>query len=1076
MGNEMPNRNLSTETEKESIENQSSQEHPVDVGIAMVEEMPTSISSTKTSEDHLGSGSKEETVIGKNTSAFEAESSSAMEGNGNAETMEAVETRQTSAISNVADVSDASISKAIDTTGENEDQRSDHEKTAMPAKEIIRVEDESLKNEELLSNGNEVDHVSLDWFGLRCGGYPPVIYSLRFVGCTCLSSHEPTKRIYLDLWIFIKAGTILYKSLNPLLPTEFTIFRSYSACLAAVNWIYLAICQCGMGIVISYLLWSLDWADCDRREDEKPEPSKLEIAAMQGEDKCFDEALRLSLPDTKKTIPESETTDVARKTKGDSDGVSCSSKTSNKLLGDINACKSIASITKTDTSDATSPCTENEGGAMQDWNSEYDLKSKSSDEDMEAEEKDAQIATHEPAVMGVISEEIEKNISPQASVHENTRSDLKEAADAYSHKLEKCSAVLNPSLQENGLDNSTAYTLVCAKDSSTTIPKSVQPEQDANILHLPQKTMSTAEKDTLRSKQEFNPKLPSGELFIASNESMVRNENEKISNQPSVSEMDNGFIQGESKQDNEEKMAPAVGKMENPALLQSSSKSDEHEQEKNEVDITVVNEMETAANLQSASDSLQDINATLLHKKTDESCNNAVVLETATGVTNTPNCLQSTLELIQNEDCKRETNATVMEIIEKSITLPSAAEPVEDTVMSLLQEVKDESCSNENILSTATGLQENTVCMQSSVETNQNEHGKVGKSAKELSESESADNAMIPLLHAGNNKSCSALVTMSAAEICQQTQTTVQEHSVSPPMSDGKAQECNIDNGDIGLVPLIFENKAQIIQTKNDGFADSIASIELTSNESKENPIEVLHSLTCLNTADACQKQEDLTGTPSHVVTNQDVKGDNAGSRSTENVTVPKLDKELPADSISTTANRLDEAAPDFTEQSFVPAGGKTPDTSDKEQIYSSYKENKVQPTEYLTCPKLESWKEEGEDDINTPLLAKAEGSPEEKKESGLQRNSFSDDPKTPLERTPSGKRTPLRHLFAEDSVAVSGESVKSTEIVSSQVKAVEDVWGSPAKLVASSSSPTIKEKQKARSIFSQCICCQAIH
>eukprot|EP01018_Ginkgo_biloba_P007307 Gb_11059 [translate_table: standard] len=412
------------ENEKESIENQSSQEPPADVGIAMVEEMPTSIPSNKTSEDDLGSGSKEETVISKNTSAFEAENSSAMEGNGHAQTMEAEDTQQTSAISNAADVSDASISKAIDTTGENEDQR----------------------------------------------------------------------------------------------------------------------------------------------EDEKPEPSKLEIAAMQGEDKCFDEALRFSLPDTKKTIPESETTDVARKIEGASDDILQMLQAHAQRMG----------------------------GAMQ--NSEYDLKSKSSDEDMQAEEKDAQIATHVPAVMGLISEEIENKISPQASVHESTRSDLKGNADAYSHKLEKCSAVLNPSLQENGLDKATVYTLVCVKNSSTTIPKCMQPEQDANILHLPQKTMSTAENDMLGSKQEFNPKLPSGELFIASNESMVRNENEKISNQPSVSEMNNGFIQ----------------------------------------DISEVNEMETAANLQSASDTLQDINATLLHQKTDKSCNNAVMLETATGVTNTP--------------------------------------------------------------------------------------------------------------------------------------------------------------------------------------------------------------------------------------------------------------------------------------------------------------------------------------------------------------------------------------------------------------------------------------------------------
>lgn len=607
---------------------------------------------------------------------------------------------------------------------------------------------------------------------------------------------------------------------------------------------------------------------------------------------------------------------------------------------------------------------------------------------------------------------------------------------------------------ENSISNAAAFAKEsCVSDAdSTSVPNGLQPrsgtEQATDVLLLPQKMVQTEENGL-------------EEMINDSRMGETSTENEKVAGHFFVSEMNSGIIHGEQKKDTDETMASSVKNIENPTNLHSTLETEKQKQEKQEAAISQVEAIKIPLTQQSASE-------------------------------------------------EGETDLTVIEVIQESITLLSNKRSAEDKGMNTLQELKDESCNDKNSkVSTAVEVLDKPALAQSAVEVHQNGHdnGTKMSTAEEaiegLCDSQSLNRANMALLVEAKDKSCSSPVVLSPGEIERQTQKMAPEPFVSPNMIEDIAKACSIHNKEIAIASMNAGNKDKYLQSQNDlhseeplmgmtegdsinkfeseiNMADaancSISRIQFDSSETKYNSNEVLQSLECLNKMDAPQKQEDISGNSSYEVENKDVNGLSTDTRSSKDARLLTSDNELltlPVNSMTTTANALGEPGPDLANESLIATGENTHVTSTK-QIYSSHPDHSLQSPDYVNCPKLESWHEESGDDLKTPLLATAEGSPEEKKESVLPSDSNLDKSKVSLERTESEKlRTPLRHLLTDDSAPISKQSAATTEQGNAQVKSAEDVWESPARLVA---SPSRKDKQKTRSIFSQCICCPAVN
>lgn len=607
-------------------------------------------------------------------------------------------------------------------------------------------------------------------------------------------------------------------------------------------------------------------------------------------------------------------------------------------------------------------------------------------------------------------------------------------------------------------ENSIANTVVFAKDScfsdvdSTSMPNDLQPysgtEQATDVLHLPQKTMQTEENGL-------------EETIDDSRMGGTSTENEKVAGHFLVSEMNSGIIHDEKKKDSEETMASSVEKLENPTSLHSTLETEKQKQENKESGISQVEAIKIPLTQQSASE-------------------------------------------------EGDTNLTVIEVIQESITLLSNKRCAEDKDMNVLEELKDESCNGKNSkVSTAVEVLEKPSLAQSAVEVHQNGHGNGTKMAaaeeaiEGLSDSQSSNRENMALLVEAKDKSLGTPVILSAGEI-QQIQKMAPDPFVPLNMIEDIAQACSIHNKEIAIASIIFNKKDKALQSQNDLHSEealmgttkgdrinnfesevnkadavkcSISRIQFDSSETKDNLNEVLQSLECVDKTDPPQKQEDISGNSLYEVENKDVNGLSTDTRSSKDCRLLTADNELltlPVNNMTTTANALGEPGPDLANESLIPTGEKTQVTSSNKQIYSSHPDHSLQSPDYVNCPKLESWHEESGDDLKTPLLATAEGSPEEKKESVLPSDSKLDDSKVSLERTESEKlRMPLRHLLTDDSAPISKQSAAPTEQGIAQVKSAEDAWESPARLVA---SPSRKDKQKTRSIFSQCICCPAVN
>ncbi|KAH9289646.1 hypothetical protein KI387_033763 [Taxus chinensis] len=954
MGNEMPNRNLQTGPEENSMEDQTSQQSSDGGVVLMKESMPKSMTLVFPEEDS-GSGSKEETITNKDARALKAEDS-VIEGD-----------QQVKGKDSEENMIKTEINQADDTTDKSIDQQT----AVLPDEESIKEEDRSSSTEELLPNDTE----------------------------------------------------------------------------------------------------------CHNNGDGSTTPSKLEIA-----DKNFDESVKISPAGTKQLYPESETTtNHDDKTESDVGGPSSMNAYATMSHAHMNSSGSSGDIMDMGNSDPKRPpLGESEVGAKKDLNLEYN-------EDKHALDKvSLQSKTQEPLVLGSPSADIKKMPSPRAS-------DATGINDIINRPVVPAQML---SQQQNGFDkNSTEDKTYSATEScsdnlelmatSNRLQSVSEVQEDADILHLQEKTMATKENGL-----EELIKEPNGGFVISNEirEGKISTENGKIIN----SEMSNGFLHDEDIKAKEETMASAVEKFDRLTAVPS----EKNEQDKQEVGITAVEVVEKNVELQSASEILQESNSFLLHQGME--FENKTVPETETGVIESPNCLQSKTEPIEDNQGKTETNLTVSDVIQEPVTLLSPAEHVETSDMTLVQDLKVEA-SNDEVPSVVEKLKRPPF-EQFTDEVLQNEHDKVGemgadnKAMKGLPDLESNEKGNMPLLVETKDKPSNTSVTLSANVVNQQTQIVVTESSVSLNKIEDRGLDFSIENKEIDIATLNLEKKDQAMQSQNitqteeafNGMTDKdekdilepeinklegckapLSNTEFTSNQTEEKSDEILHSSSQSNKKLAPQEQEGVNRSSVCETQKQDVDEVNTNNRSAENGMLSILDKELPkwpAINITTTASTLDEPVPDMTKEDSIPTGDKTK--------YTPTSDNELNRSDYVSCPKLESWHEESEDDLKTPLLATAQGSPEEKKESGFTGDLDMDNPKMSLERTDSEKlRTPLRHFFKEGStVAGPEQNVIPNEQGNAKEKSVEDTWRSPAKRV----STPIKEKQKTKSIFSQCICCSA--
>ena len=124
-------------------------------------------------------------------------------------------------------------------------------------------------------------------------------------------------------------------------------------------------------------------------------------------------------------------------------------------------------------------------------------------------------------------------------------------------------------------------------------------------------------------------------------------ENEKVAGHVFVSEMNNGIIHGEKEKDCDERMVSLVEKSKNPTNLHSTLETKKQKQEKHESGVSQVKSIKIPLTQKSASE-------------------------------------------------EGETDLTVIEVIQESITLLSNKRSSEDKGMNTLQELKDESCNDKN--------------------------------------------------------------------------------------------------------------------------------------------------------------------------------------------------------------------------------------------------------------------------------------------------------------------------------------------------------------------------------------------
>lgn len=647
-----------------------------------------------------------------------------------------------------------------------------------------------------------------------------------------------------------------------------------------------------------------------------------------------------------------------------------------------------------------------------------------------AEEEEKQISTHE--VAAVPDEEATKS-KHGLSVNEEFLS-------------------IDPRFGKNSITSTVAFAKEsCVSDAdSTSMPNGLQPcsgtEPATDVLHLPQKTMQT-EENGLEETIDYRRM------------GRTSTENEKVGGHFLVSEMNSEIIHGEKKNDSEETTVSSVEKLENPTSLHPILEKEKHEQEKQEAGISQVEAIKIPLTQQSSSE-------------------------------------------------EGDTNLTVIEVIQESITLLRNKRSAEDKDMNVLEDLKDESCNNKNIkVSTAVEVLGKPSLAQSAVEVHQNGYDNGTKLAvaeeaiEGLSDSQSLNRANIALLVETKDKSLSTSVILSAAAIQRQAQKM--EPFVPVTMIEDITQACSIHKKEIAISSIIVDTKDKALQSQNDLHSEEtfmgttkgdrmdnfesevnkadavkcpISRIQFDSSETKDNSNELLQSLECLNEAHPPGKRKDISGNSLYEVENKDVNGLSTDTRSSKDGRLLTADNDLLTLPINnmTTANALGEPGPDLANESLIPKGGENQVTSSNKQICSSHPDQSLQSPDYVNCPKLESWHEESGDDLKTPLLATAEGSPEVKKESVFPSDLNLNDSKVSLERTESERlRMPLRHHLTDVPDTIPKQSSAPTEKGNAQVKSAEDVWESPARLVA---SPSRKDKQKTRSIFSQCICCPAVN
>ncbi|GLJ35000.1 hypothetical protein SUGI_0704300 [Cryptomeria japonica] len=569
---------------------------------------------------------------------------------------------------------------------------------------------------------------------------------------------------------------------------------------------------------------------------------------------------------------------------------------------------------------------------------------------------------------------------------------------------------------------------------------------------------------------------------------------ENNSFQINSSEGSNGLLHDENIKAKEEKITSELGKPESPTVVPL----EKSEPEKQEKDITAVEVMEKNVKPQSASENLEENNSLLLHQGLEYK--NNTVSEVENGLLKVPNCLQSKLEPIQGNQGRSETVLAVIDAIQESVTLLSPPEHMDTSDMTLLQELKIEA-SNEGVSNIVDKL-ENPAFEQFTDEFLQNDHDKGGEiniangtmdGPPPLGSIDKMN--MVPLVKT-KDKPSGTSVTVLANEVSQLAEIVVPESSASMYTIEVEGHDFNNQNKAANIATFSFEKKEQPLQSQNDWHAkeklngmtqkderdifepevnklndykDSLSSSEFTSNQTEEKSDQTLQNSSS-SIKDSPQEQEDVSEASDNEMQKQDVNGGDTKNGNAENGMLSILDKEIPtwpATNITSTAGTTDEQHSDMGKEDPIQLGDKSkPTTTSNSELY---------PKDYVSCPTLESWHEGSEDDPKTPLLATAPGSPEEKKESRLQDNLDMDDTRVSLERTDSEKiRTPLRHLFKDDStVAVPEQIVVPKEQGIAKEKSVKDIWGSPAKLV---STPPSKEKQKTKSIFTQCICCSAVH
>eukprot|EP01018_Ginkgo_biloba_P009627 Gb_26848 [translate_table: standard] len=572
---------------------------------------------------------------------------------------------------------------------------------------------------------------------------------------------------------------------------------------------------------------------------------------------------------------------------------------------------------------------------------------------------------------------------------------------------------------------------------STCLQAASEVLQDAKIWNLQQKTQLITGKDLPESKEYFGPNTSpeTGALFIVISSSRMEascTENQNVPGQSLVLSTNKGVTHGDAKQDRGETKAAAVGMMGSLTKLTSTSEREKYEHEKEEEGCTAGELMHEA--ISSVAENLQDCNPLLLHEGRDQSCNNSVALITTADIMESPTCLPSTSVNNKIEEKEDKNNSAVDAIDE--LLLPSASEAVEETNM---QEVKD--------------------------------------------------------------KACSIAVMLSSDEICQETWVISPKSSDSQITNDSETQESTTDIIEMGNGSFMLINKVD----KNSWYAEkslkgltyqevqnicknefvkrncstyTIAPSGIACSESKENQNNDMQISTLLKEKTVSdQKPKDAsTGTTMRDVTNQGMNSANTGKASAGNATLPIFDKDLltwAADTKTTTANVLDEPATDFTDRGLVPTSENSQVAPDSEAIYSSYLHNQLPSSRCFSCPLLDSWNEHSGDEFDLQQFVTAEGSPEEKKELEMQRNSFSNDPKISMERNQSDKvRRPLCNLFAEDSVSDSEERATSTEQESGPLmNPVQEVWTSPSVV----NTPS-RDKQRVKSFFRHCICLPAVH